>query len=74
MADPANACVSSAAGQLVLAAVLLSDGAKLAREVVDSYEPLYPDKAAYFADWDRFMAERELVAYDENGNAVVTLG
>lgn len=74
IADPENACVSSAAGQLVLAAVLLSDGAKLAREVVDSYEPLYPDKAAYFADWDRFMAERELVAYDENGNVAVTLG
>ena len=29
----------------------IADDARLARKMVDTYEPLYPSKEAYFADW-----------------------
>ena len=73
IADVENACVLSAEGQLSLAAALLSDDARLAREVVDTYEPLYPNKEAYFADWDKYMAEHDLLIWGEDGSVTVNL-
>lgn len=73
IADVENACVVSAEGQLSLAAALLSDDARLAREVVDTYEPLYPNKEAYFADWDKYMAEHDLLIWGEDGSVTVNL-
>ena len=73
LADVEKACVVSAEGQLSLAAALLSDDARLAREVVGTYEPLYPNKEAYFADRDKYMAEHDLLIWGEDGSVTVNL-
>ena len=41
--------------------------------MVDTYEPLYPNKEAYFADWDKYMAEHDLLIWGEDGSVTVNL-
>ena len=51
----------------------LADDARLAHEVVGTYEPLYPNKEAYFADRDKYMAEHDLLIWGEDGSVTVNL-
>lgn len=69
--NPELACVQSAVGQLCFAASLLSDGASEAKRIVADFVPRFPSKEAYFAEIDRFMKDRDLVAYNEDNSASV---
>ena len=66
IADVDKACVLSAQGQLSILSALLSDNAKLAKEVVSSYTPLYASKEEYFKDWSSYIKEEQLLEYDDN--------
>ena len=66
IADVDKACVLSAQGQLSILSALLSDDAKLAKEVVSSYTPLYASKEEYFKDWSSYIKEEQLLEYDDN--------
>ena len=65
--DPETCCVLSAAAEVMLAASLLSDGAARAKRILSGSPPRYADKEAYLAAIDRFIADRELVSYREDG-------
>jgi len=45
--DPVRACVNAAKGELFVLDKLLSNGAARARDVMESFVPLYPSMAAY---------------------------
>lgn len=66
IADVDKACVLSAQGQLSILSALLSDNAKLAKEVVSSYTPLYASKEEYFKDWSSYIKEEQLLEYYDN--------
>lgn len=71
IADAECACVTSAVGQLLMAAELLRDGAKTANAILSDYTPPYESKEAYFQALDAFMQSRALVSYDGDGKAAV---
>lgn len=67
------ACVSCAKWQLAMLHLLLSDGAKRARQIVEEYKPLFPSKEAYLAYVDELNADGDRIVYHENGMAEVRL-
>jgi len=50
---------------------LLKDNAAKAKHVIETFEPVYPSKAAYFEAVDKLMSDRNLVTYTEEGAQVV---
>ena len=48
IADPMKACVGSAKWQLCMLHVLLKDGAKKAKEIVQNFKPMFESKEAFF--------------------------
>ncbi len=71
--DPELACVMSAKWQLAILTLLLSDGAKRAKEIIKNHVPRFKSKEEYFACLDRFISEGERVEYQEDGKATVKL-
>lgn len=71
VADPERLCVNSAKAQLLVAEELLSRQAVRAKEIMDSYTPLYPSIADFLRDVDSLVLDKDAVVYDEQGNAVV---
>lgn len=68
--DPYMACVMSAQAQLLMAVELLKDDGARAKHVIDTFQPVYPSKAAYFEAVNQLMTDRGLVTYTENGAEV----
>lgn len=64
--EPDKACVLSAEAQIAVLTKLLQDDAKLAKYVAESYVAPYPGKEAFFAEWDKFISDKELVTYGED--------
>lgn len=69
--DPDTACVLSAKGQLLLARRLLENGAEQAKQIVESYQPPFPSKEAYFAFVDNLDMDKRTVTYEENGTVTL---
>ena len=71
--DPVSATVTSAKWQLCILKLLLSDGARRAKEIVDAYKPLFASKEKFFAYLDSFFSQGERISYHENGTATVRI-
>ena len=68
--DPETCCVMGASIMLTLAAALLENEAKRAKEVLAGPALRYASKEEYFKTMDQFMADRDLVTY-EGDKAIV---
>jgi len=61
--DPVKACILSAQAQVLMAVELLKDNAARARQVIDTFQPVYPSMEAYFEAVNQLMSDRDLVTY-----------
>ena len=71
IADPEKAVVNSAKAQVVLLELLLADGAAGAKQVLEGYVPLYPDREQYLKDLEGFMLDLDAVEYGPQGTATL---
>ncbi len=71
--NPVDACLGSAKLQLAMMLILLGDGAKRAKKVVEEYKPLFPTKKAYLDFMDSLVDSGERIEYTNDGNAKVRL-
>lgn len=69
--DPVLACVGSAKVQLAMLLVLLSDGGKRAKQVIDEYEPLFASKEEFLEYVDNINASGDRIEYCEDGRIIV---
>ena len=69
--DPEAACVASAKMQMAMLYILLSDGAKRAKAIIENYKPLFASKEDYFAYVDSLNKTGDRIAYGESGEARV---
>lgn len=72
IADPVAACVGSAKIQVAMIHLLLSDGGKKAREIIDNFEPMFKSKEEYFEYVDALNASGDRIEYKED-SAVIKL-
>lgn len=63
--DPIAACVSSAKMQLGMLLILLSDGAKRAKKIIDEYEPLFASKEEYLSFMDGLNLSGDRIEYTD---------
>lgn len=73
IADVQAACVDNAKWQLAMLLLLLGDGAKRAKQVIDEYTPLFSSKEEFLAYIDSLNASGERIVYGEDGTAEVRL-
>lgn len=64
IAEPELTCVTGAGLQVLLAVELLKDQAQKAKEVMAGPPLRYASKEAYFSDMDRFIRDKDMVAYE----------
>ena len=69
--DPEKACVGSAKMQMAMAYILLSDGAKRAKHIVENYKPRFGSKEEYLSYMDALDRTGDRITYKENGEAIV---
>ena len=65
--DPYTATVESAAVYMGITRRLLENGAERAKEVASAKNLRFESKEAYFEAINKFMADRDMVKYTENG-------
>ncbi len=70
--DPVAACVDSAKLQVGMLYLLLSNGAKRAKDIIDNFEPKFPSKKAYLDYLDSLNRSGDRIEYTEN-SAIVNL-
>ena len=63
IADPVAACVGSAKMQLGMLLILLADGGKRAKEIIENYKAPFPSKEAYLAYMDSLNASGDRIEY-----------
>lgn len=63
--DPIAACVSSAKMQLGMLLILLSDGAKKAKAIIDKYKPLFVSKEEYLNFMDSLNSSGDRIEYTD---------
>ena len=68
--DPVAACVASAKIQLAMLLILLSDGAKKAKQVIREFKPVFATKEDYLSYVENFRSSGDRIHYDDNGNIV----
>lgn len=73
IADPVAACVGSAKMQLGMLLILLSNGAKRAKEIIANYKAPFPSKEAYLAYMDSLNTTGDRITYMDDENATVKL-
>ena len=73
ISDPESACVKGAKWQLALLRLLLCDGARHAKRVVEEYTPEFATREDFFAYVDEINASGDRILYDGDGNARVRL-
>lgn len=61
--DPIAACVASAKMQLSMLLILLSDGAKRAKQVIDEFQPVFASKEAYLSYVDGLNTAGDRIEY-----------
>ncbi len=66
IADPVAACVDSAKMQLGMLLILLSDGAKRAKQVIEEFKPRFSSKEEYLSFIDSINSSGDRIEYDEN--------
>ena len=71
IADPENACVSSAKMQLGALKLLLENDAVRAKEIVANYEPEFKTYQEYFDFVDSVDMEKQTVIYGEDGTVTL---
>lgn len=64
--DPIAACLGSAKLQLGMLLLLLSDGAKRAKQIIAEYKPMFDSKEAYLAYMDSLNASGDRIVYNED--------
>ena len=64
--NPDAACTASAKLQLGMLFILLSDGAKRAKKVVEEYKPLFRSKEEYLTYVDTLNKTGDRIVYNEN--------
>ncbi len=64
--DPIAACVASAKMQLGMLLILLSDGAKRAKKVIEEYKPLFTSKEEYLAFMDSMNSSGDRIEYTDS--------
>ncbi len=69
--DPVAACVDSAKLQVGMLYLLLSDGAKRAKEIIDNFEPAFPSKKAYLDYLDSLNRSGDRIEYSEDCAKVI---
>ena len=57
----------SAQAQVLMAVELLKNDAARAKHVIETFQPVYPSKEAYFEAVNQLMADKGLVTYTESG-------
>lgn len=72
IADPELACVQCARWQLNMLHLLLCDGAKRAKEIIENFTPTFKTKKEYFEMIDSFYCEGDRIEYNED-SAKITL-
>ncbi len=71
--DPVAACVDCAKLQLGMLLILLSDGAKRAKEIIENYEAPFASKEAYLSFMDSLARTGDRITYLEDGTAKVDI-
>ena len=66
-----KACMNSVKVQLILLELLLENDAAEACEIVRQYKPVYPSLEAYMADLDSLMIDKDAVAMNPDGTALL---
>ena len=73
IADPVAACVSSAKMQLGMLLILLSDGGKRAKMIIDEYKPQFSSKEEYLRYLDSLNTSEDRIEYRDGESAIVNL-
>ena len=70
--NPELACVASAKWQIVMLYLLLSDNAKRAKEVIESFTPQFSSKEEYFKYVDSLLQSGDRIIYnDDTANVIL---
>lgn len=69
IADPVAACIGSAKMQMAMLYILLSDGAKRAKQIIKDFKPQFESKEAYLSFVDGLNFSGDRIEYD--GDTVV---
>lgn len=68
--DRPEAIIDSVKGQLAILHALLENGAARARDIAESYRPVFHSKEAYFQFMDSVSRDASFIEYTENGATV----
>ena len=71
--NPVDACVGSAKLQMAMLLILLGDGAKRAKKIIEEFKPLFATKQAYLDFMDSLIDSGERIEYTDDGNAKIRL-
>ena len=71
--DPDAACVENAKWQLAMLLLLLQDGGKRAKQIIDEYEPAFASKDEFLAYVDALNCSGDRIVYNEDGTAQVRI-
>ena len=73
IADIEEACIKSAKWQLAMIEILLSDGAKRAKKVIEEFKPIFATNEEFFAYQDSLWTTGDRITYREDGTAEIKL-
>jgi amidohydrolase len=68
--DPKEACVDSARWQLAMLKLLLEDNAKMAKNIIAEFKPLFASKEDYLNYVDKICCSGDRIEYSEEGASV----
>jgi len=71
IADAESACVNSAKCQVLLARMLLENSAARASYILQSYQPRFSTRQAYFEAMDHLTLDKNAVTYREDGTVTL---
>ena len=71
--DPVAACVDCAKMQLGMLLILLSDGAKRAKSIIENYKAPFESKEAYLSFVDSLARTGDRITYLEDGTAKIDI-
>lgn len=71
--DPVAACVASAKMQLGMLLILLSDGAKRAKMVIDEFKPIFASKEEYISYMNNLNKSGDRIDYSKGSTVTVNL-
>ncbi len=71
IADPVAACVTNAKWQVMMLKLMLSDGAKRAKEILKNFVPLFPSAKAFLDYQDSICTSGDRIVYNADGTAYI---